>query len=66
MRVRAYPNAAMWSMCAAVAGPAEFAFRWDTALGGPSTASGVVAALQLQAGMAKRYMVRYVDVVQPV
>jgi len=58
--------AASWSGCwAAGAGPAEYAFRWDTTQGGPSSAAEAVAALQLQPGKAKRYDVMYFEVVQP-
>lgn len=49
----------------AVAGPAEYAFRWDPAQGGPTSAVAVVAALKLQPGKSKKYVVRYFDVVQP-
>ena len=58
--------AALWSTSwAAVAGPAEFAFRWEVVKGGPTSAGEVAAALQLQPGKAKSYQVLYFDVTQP-
>lgn len=47
------------------AGPAEYAFRWDPAQGGPTSAAAVVVALKLQPGKSKKYVVRYFDVLQP-
>lgn len=53
------------SAMSAVAGPAEYAFRWDPAQGGPTSAEAVVAALKLQPGKSKKYIVRYFKVDQP-
>lgn len=48
----------------AVAGDAEYAFRWNPAEGGPLDTAAVVTVLQLEAKKAKTYVVRYFDVVQ--
>jgi hypothetical protein len=51
-------------LCAApvLAAPAEYAFRWDPARGGPDSGSAVAAALGLHVDKVKVYRIDYFDV----
>lgn len=54
---------AIWAL-AAVAGPAEYAVRWDPSHGGPASASEVLNYLKLQGVKTKKFNVRYFVIVQ--
>ena len=51
-------------LCAArvLAAPAEYAFRWDPALGGPGSGPAVAGALGLRVDKVKTYRIDYFDV----
>lgn len=60
-----FATAALWmTNWAMAAGPAEYAFRWEVAKGGPSTVDEVALLLQLETKKSKVFQVQYFDVTQ--
>lgn len=56
-------SGAMWALTA-VAGPAEYAVRWDPSQGGPASAKEVLTYLKLQGAKARKFDVRYFAIAQ--